>query len=265
MGADLVPSIARLQHARPGGKELGWFRIPSPDDAFAPCTDKACDRAATGIGGLPADAAEASWFRWVLGHHVSVGVWRLMGDSLVRGTDEVPGEFHDAYSAMILYAGNCDLATYHAVLRPRMREVHPAFSGVWARDYEHMTMLSSLGAADPAGRILSNPSRTAKKFNRQVHTAVAKRLVPSDRSLLRQAGHEPGQTTDVERDLFDRCFQIERASTCSCVFSAQMRVRIEFILEDVARVPVRIDYRWDEVSRFQDRMPDVLARLLRHV
>jgi L-tyrosine peroxygenase len=237
--------------------DLDRLRLPMPDTPFAECG---------GCTPLPprsrpphGDEHVMGLYRWVLGHHLVFCVWRLMCDySSPTGSEDALADLHNAYSALLLYAGSCTEEVYAAGIRARMAACHPGFSGMWARDYERVHQL--LGQVLPAaGRRL----KRAVRFNRLVHIAVAKRLVPSGGSLRRDSGNQASVTTDAERNLLDSFFLIERAVVCRHEFADQLMCRIILALTDLAIHPVSARYGREEINRFQAELTGHLEPLPR--
>jgi hypothetical protein len=150
----------------------------------------------------PKSIGEHAFYRWVLGHHVAFGVWRMLNDlfgSMLReGLTEhsmvEAAAWYDSYSWAQLYAGSCGPQIYAAAIRPRMVALNPAFSGVFARDYERVIALLT-EVNPPAFGVL----RQALKRHRLVHMSLAGLLLPDGKSLLKQAGRKAsGPTTDSE-------------------------------------------------------------------
>jgi hypothetical protein len=242
--------------------------MPMPDRPFLRC---ACVRAAGWRNG-PAnvrpstpDEDSLAWYRWMIGHHVSFAVWRLMcgylesaaihGRSALRMLDAM----FDSYSALLLYAGSCSTSTYGRVIRPRMTRAHPAFSGMWARDYERVRLLS--------GSIRSrhgSPVTAAVRTNRLVHATIARMLVPHGGSLLRDSGRDVHRSpTDHERDLLDAFFLTDRGDMCWHSFARQLEIRVEQILNDIAVNPVVPRYGSPVVDGMCGQIPRCLEHLLR--
>jgi L-tyrosine peroxygenase len=199
-----------------GAETRAYFRL-----ALGPCGD-----VLQPLGGV----GERAFYRWVLGHHIAFGVWRMLIDLFGRMVREGPTErfvveaaaWYDRYSAAQLYAGSCGPQVYALAVRPRMVRFNPAFSGVWARDYECVTaFLTELNL--PACGVL----RQALKRHRLVHMGLAGALVPDGKSLLKQAGRKAsGPVTDSERDQFDAFFMVERRGVYAGSFRAEMMQRL---------------------------------------
>lgn len=214
----------------------------------------------------PTDPDERAFYRWMLGHHVAFGVWRLLGDlledMLLRERLSDAGMvqaawWYDCYSALLLYAGSCTPQTYARTIRPRMAAAHPAFSGVWARDYERVLhLLHRLGPA--ADSVL----KKAMKRNRLVHMTIAGILVPNGKSLLKQAGGRPGDgATDTEREIVDSFFLIRRGPVRNGVFRAHLLYRVAAIDYDLATDPA-VEAAHPEVSAM---LPDDLPSMVRDI
>jgi hypothetical protein len=190
----------------------------------------------------PACIGERAFYRWVLGHHIAFGVWRILielfGSMLREGATEPfmaqAATWYDRYSAAQLYAGSCGPLIYATAVRPRMVAFNPAFSGVWARDYERViTLLTEL--SPPADGVL----RQAVRRHRLVHMGLAGLLVPDGKSLLKQAGRKPsGPTTDVERNEFDTFFIIKRCQVHTGQFRAHMLEKLAAARCDLASHPI---------------------------
>jgi hypothetical protein len=84
------------------------------------------------------------WYRWVMGHQVSIIIWYLINVQLRAGRENEAQEretverlelLTDSYSCMLRYSGSCPPATYEHFIRPQMEKHHPRFSGTWAPDY----------------------------------------------------------------------------------------------------------------------------------
>ncbi|MTD55220.1 L-tyrosine 3-hydroxylase [Amycolatopsis pithecellobii] len=250
---------------------LPFLRLPMPTVPFGQhdgCATDGADHVVVPIPRLRHSEQSRAWFRWLLGHHLSVGVWRLQIEQLTTALDPridpedaakaqyAAAALYDIYSALLLYSGSCTQAVYADVIRARLKARHPAFSGTWARDYEHVLGLS---------RQLTGPTTTFKRavrFDRHVHMAVGRRLVPAGKSLLRETGGDPRATTEEDRDRFDEFFLISREPVCDNTFTQQLTDRIQLALDDIATVPVTVDYGDDEdINRLQADIPAQLETL----
>ncbi|HET9255820.1 MAG TPA: L-tyrosine 3-hydroxylase [Pseudonocardiaceae bacterium] len=225
--------------------DLDWLRLPMPGEPFAGCDG--CAPPPPGSRLARGDEHAVGWYRWILGHQLVFCVWRLMCDYLSRASAGDPlAELYDAYTALLLYAGSCTEPVYAATIRSRMAACHPGFTGTWARDHERLRELLSqvrLAADDRLKR--------AVRFNRLVHMAVARRLVPSGGSLRHESGNRASVTTDADRDRLDWFFRTERAPVCRHEFDGQLTRRIVLALTDIATRPVPARYDREEINRFQ--------------
>ncbi|MFD9698093.1 hypothetical protein [Lentzea sp. NPDC059081] len=220
---------------------IGRLPVPAPGANWS-AVDPAPVPETWGEMSPPDDGESRALYRWLLGHHGAVGVWRMLGDTLSRLVEEpssdrlrdVAAGLYDCYSALLVYAGSCTPGIYERAVRDRMVAAHPAFSGIWARDYEWVLGLLVRMPALPGSTL-----KQAVLRNRQVHMAIAKRLVPNDDSLLKKAGRRANQgATAEERDLFDEFFVLERGPTSRARFLAHVAQRVSAIETDLDRYPL---------------------------
>ncbi|MEU3602317.1 hypothetical protein ABZ714_26895 [Streptomyces sp. NPDC006798] len=136
------------------------------------------------------------WFRWIIGHHVSFVIWRLIADALAdvhEGTGDQDAaavrltEYVRAYCGMLLYTGSSTREIYQRTIRPSMYRQHDKFSGTWAPDYPAVRSLFRGRRPPPVV-----PHRTAEllreiALTNQIHLGVASKLVERGRSLLQAA------------------------------------------------------------------------------
>lgn len=203
----------------------------------------------------PQDVDERAFHRWILGHQIAFGVWRMLIDLFENMLNKRPSEefliqasaWYDRYSATQLYAGSCTPSSYTTAIRPRMVACNPAFSGMWARDYERV--LALMGALDiSADGVL----RQVLKRHRLIHMRLAGFLVPAGKSLLKQAGRTSNDPiTDSERDQFDGFFMIERGPVRVGEFQAHMLRRIAAARCDLLAYPINSP----ELCAVQDLLP----------
>lgn len=213
----------------------------------------------------PQDMDERAVRRWILGHQIAFGVWRMLIDLFGNMLNKGPSEdfliqasaWYDRYSATQLYAGSCTPSTYATAIRPHMAACNPAFSGMWARDYERV--LTLLGALDiPADGVL----RQALKRHRLIHMRLAGFLVPAGKSLLNQAGRTSNDPiTDSERDQFDGFFMIERRPVRVAEFQAHMLRLIAAARCDLLAYPINSP----ELCAVQDLLPADVSTCLRDI
>ncbi|GHH56514.1 hypothetical protein [Streptomyces candidus] len=180
----------------------------------------------------PRQPADLAWHRWLVGHQVTFLEWSLLRDVLTH-EQSAPAEevvrLLDLYSALLLYAGSCSPALYHHIVRPRMAQAHPAFSGEWARDYQGLPRLLKR-AADAGPPAMAQAARR----NHRVHAAVAAHLVPEGASLLQQAGRGAGEEpSQQEADLYDRFFLSRRGPVCRHALKAQLLPRLLWVIADL--------------------------------
>jgi hypothetical protein len=256
-----------------GLTRLEMLRLPAIDQPLLRCGHQCAHgfgprwwRHANRLAALmpPRDRRARGWYRWMLGHHVAFGTWRVLAD-LLQATIDGRGErsrlldqaasLYEVYSALLLYSGSCSSEIYAEVIRPRMAATDPAFSGTWARDHERLQRLMRMVAVDPAGAL-----KKASKFNKLVHMTVAKRLVPAGHSLLRDAGRAGDVVTDADRDTLDRFFLVDRARVCQAEFVEQLLQRIARIRCDLGVHPLDARYDRGDVARAQVAVADRITQ-----
>jgi L-tyrosine peroxygenase len=277
--ARLTPE-GRPADGQPGALEMSFpapldvLILPWPAEPIASCDD--CGDGHDDITVLevslrsaqlpPAGERHRAWYRWLHGHQLVFCVWRLLSETLAPSAvgaaiDETAldqaADLFDAYAALLVYTGSCTPSVYRDVIRPRMVAADPAFSGTWARDYEHVLAMLGRLVMQPA-----SPLSQAVRRNRIVHMAVAKRLVPTGRSLLRDAKHRPTETvTDTDRRKFDDFFLTRRAPTCRPIFASQSIHRIARVLHDVDSYPIAVWHERRQASVTQDQLAYRLRKL----
>ena len=256
---------------RPLGLDV--LRLPMPGQPLAepgpaevggsgPATEPAVSAP---VARVAADDADRAFYRWMIGHHVTFGVWRMLADLLAgasrTGSLSEAGTaraawWYDCYSALLLYAGSCTPEVYAQSVRPRMAAKHPAFSGLWARDHEWVAHL--LGElSPPRGGVL----RQALRRNRLVHMTVAQMLVPEGASLFKGHGGRAGNSvTDGERDLFDEFFLVRRGVVTRSDFAAAMLSRLVAIQDDLVANP--IDARAEVFALLPTDLPAMIGELV---
>ncbi|WP_052685387.1 hypothetical protein [Lentzea aerocolonigenes] len=217
------------------------------------------------VARVAADGSDRAFHRWMIGHHVTFGVWRMLADVLAGsgGTGSLSEAdtaraawWYDCYSALLLYAGSCTPEVYARSIRPRMAVKHPAFSGLWARDYEWVAHL--LGRLNPPR---DGVLKRALKRNRLVHMTVAQMLVPEGASLFKGHGGRAGNgVTDAERALFDEFFLVSRGAVTQSDFTAAMLSRLVAIRDDLVANP--IDLRAEVLDMLPTGLPDMIDKLI---
>ncbi|MFI7123866.1 L-tyrosine 3-hydroxylase [Amycolatopsis sp. NPDC049868] len=243
---------------------LTTLLLPMPEAPFGDCCG--CGGPALKeVQAAPpvADVNAGALYRWLLGHHGAFCVWRLTSEVISAGEHGQRGALNtvaalvDTYSALLLYAGSCSPHVYGTVLRTAMIAMNPAFSGTWARDYEHISArLRQLERSSDSASL-----KEALRFNRVVHATIAVRMVPSGRSLLREAGRTKNQTpTDEERDVLDSFFLTARGAMCRRGFLAQLQQRSRLVVEDIRGRPLDVQYDREPLNQFQSRVEEHLDR-----
>ncbi|KLO61808.1 L-tyrosine 3-hydroxylase [Dermacoccus sp. 147Ba] len=275
-GTDLIPGLLFLPP-----RDEDW----SPDDGAvteAPPVVEVGDAFRRLGAEAPEDPERLFWFRWVMGHHVSLLTWRLMGDVLADVHQDIPDSQHrqalcqyiDAYSVALVYTSTVPRAIYHSEIRRRMALQHPAFSGTWAGDYRPVARLMRGRASwleDPScADVADSVAR-----NTAIHDYIADHLVPDGGSLLREAVDTAGSSVSMDKeDLFDNFFMTIRRPTTRIEALRQLAERVGLIAEDLERYglyplvdgvhhPVLGADTERETADLVSRTPEILAAALR--
>ncbi|WP_051027324.1 hypothetical protein [Nocardia higoensis] len=245
--------------------DLGQLRMPWPTAEFIRCEVPYIDPTQPYPAAPDGDEAALAWYRWLLGHHLSFCVWRLMIEALgdaADGEQEAErelAELYDSYSALLLYAGTCSPEIYDTVLRARMKAADPAMSGTWARDYREIGARFAKLDVDAA-----SPLKASLKLNRLVHMSVGARLVPTGKSLLRETGRDVrAEPTRAESDVVDAFFLTDRTELCAHEFRAQLRIRVRAALDDLAAHPSEISYGRAQVDALQTQLAEHIHAVAR--
>ncbi|MFE0426576.1 hypothetical protein [Streptomyces sp. NPDC058953] len=136
------------------------------------------------------------WFRWIVGHHVSFVIWRLIADALAEvndGTGDQDAaavrltEYVRAYCGMLLYTGSSTREIYQRTIRPSMYRQHDKFSGTWAPDYPAVRSLFRGRKPPPVVPHRAAGLLREVTLTNQIHLGVASKLVDQGRSLLQAA------------------------------------------------------------------------------
>lgn len=191
-----------------------------------------------------APPTEVSWFRWITGHQVSFVLWHLMARAIGTASgvggepDSLPGElahYVRACGGMLLYAGSCPREVYEVAIRSSMYLQHRAFSGSWApdflpvRDLFRERLVLRVAPEDDGGL------RHAIRLFHSVHTGVAAKLVPHDRSLLQRSGAErPCGDRQLRATIYDNYFLTLRSPVPFADVVAQLLRRLNAIAHDLA-------------------------------
>lgn len=210
--------------------------------------DRFLDEAHRGFGTTdPVDAdslEQLFWFRWMVGHHVSFVIWRLLADALADvadGTGDQDAaavrltEYVRAYCGMLLYTGSSTRTVYQRTIRPSMYRQHNKFSGTWAPDYPAVRSLFRGRRPPPVV-----PSRTPAllrevALTNRIHLGVASKLVDQGRSLLQHAVLEGDIGSHrTWGAVFDCYFLTLRAPVTPLDVTAQLLRRQKAIAIDLA-------------------------------
>lgn len=183
------------------------------------------------------------WFRWIVGHHISFIIWRLLAADLRRayaGPVErsvaiAITQYVRGYCAMLLYTSSCTPAIYNSAIRPSMYRLHRTFSGTWAPDYRPVRSLFR-GRRLPS---LAEPERERLvrevKLSHTIHLGVAAKLVPDGRSLLqRSVADRSVAPHHAWGAMFDCCFLTLRAPVSAQEIAAQLLRRQQAVSFDLA-------------------------------
>ncbi|GAB3501192.1 hypothetical protein [Amycolatopsis cihanbeyliensis] len=235
----------------PAGHAAAVFPKPPPvlpdcDPHFALSQVRILSKGGPGL--VSADAGPSAeglfWFRWITGHQITFLIWRFMGNllngrslhCLDDGEATVLQTYIDGYSAMLVYTASCPREIYHSLIRPRMYDQHPGFSGKWAPDYAPVRRFFRSGAVADSVETRAADVAQAIKINREVHDDVAAWLVPDGRSLLQHAAEEsPVGLSPRTALLYDNFFMTLRSTIDVDALIAQLLHRIRPALIDVAR------------------------------
>jgi hypothetical protein len=218
------------------------------------------------------------WFRWITGHQTTFALWHLTGRVLRqissgRTADaEILVPLTDAYSALLLYSGSCTSDAYNRLIRPTMYRVHHSFSGSWAPDYAAVRPLfykrePRLLPADLAAEL-----QDAIQVNREVHTAVAARLVPGSESLLQNSiGSIRLQDRHTLGVMYDQFFLTLRSNVPDERIIGQLLRRLRTVLLDISDnglYPrgqtghgISAEYGVPFISECEDRFPGIATRI----
>ncbi|GLU49971.1 hypothetical protein Nans01_43220 [Nocardiopsis ansamitocini] len=227
---------------------------------------------AQGRSGFPAtkpasadDLERLFWFRWIIGHHISFVIWRLLADALSQAPEDEEGRkalagtvatYVRAYCGMLLYTGSCTPSIYNATIRPSMYRLHSTFSGTWALDYPAVRSLFR-GRKAPAvlGAQTGEVMREVGMSN-QIHLGVSSKLVERGRSLLQQSidapdTHQPRRWGTV----FDCYFLTVRAPVPPEQVLTQLMRRLKATAIDLATNGL-----YPEAGGDLGRLPEELTR-----
>lgn len=195
------------------------------------------------------DLSEMSWFRWITGHQtmlifwyvLSKELWTVVNSSNLKEIEQklkLCAKILEAGSVVFEYTGSCPEHFYHSTIRPYMALFHKGFSGKWSVDYESIPEL--------VNQILKTNYPDSQKHSQQEfqqsfiqhqksHYGVAKRLVPSSASLLKEAKNTELEVTSTEEHniLFDYFFLVKRVNHPNPSLLLSLSKRIKAIILDL--------------------------------
>ncbi len=167
---------------------------------------------------------------------------------------------YDAYSLLLLYSGSCSPDTYNSTIRPQMMAADPAFSGRWAPDQEAIGPLLKCIRKSTAPAV-RQPITKAVKENIKIHMAVAERLVPEGKSLLRESGLDSSvPPTATQRRTYDGFFRVTRTSLCHREFAAQLLARLSQVRSDLRQHPLPVPCAWKQIGKTRNAPIDRFHR-----
>lgn len=232
--------------------------LPPPDSparasttiSAAGVTRAYLDQLAATKRGLPtvgpvadADLERLYWFRWIIGHHISFIIWRLLADALRRAgaglvrrsTAIAITQYVRGYCGMLLYTSSCTPSIYNEVIRPSMYRLHRTFSGTWAPDYRPVRSLFRGRRTPPVPEPERQQLVREVKLSQSIHLGVARKLVANGQSLLQQsiADRSAGPHLMWGR-VFDCCFLTLRARVSREEIAAQLLRRQQAVAIDLA-------------------------------
>ncbi|GIJ29222.1 hypothetical protein Vqi01_43840 [Micromonospora qiuiae] len=191
----------------------------------------------------PDDLEKLFWFRWIVGHHISFVLWRLLAGALVRLAEGDPDnrtltatvtEYVRAYSAMLIYTGSSTQAIYNEAIRPSMYRLHNTFSGTWSADYPAVRALFR-GRRAPRG-VTAGAAELLRevRLSHQIHLGVASKLVVDGRSLLQHLVDNPAANQPrMWASIFDCYFLTVREPVTGHQVLAQLLRRCKAVAMDL--------------------------------
>lgn len=209
------------------------------------------------------DLEQLYWFRWIIGHHVSFIIWRLLAQRTQRlevgsGDPEADAAVlvHGVrgYCGMLLYTSSCTRTIYNEIIRPSMYRLHRTFSGTWAPDYRPVRSLfrgrKMPPMIGPEARRLAREVRLTQK----VHLAVASKLVVGGKSLLqRSIADGIADQPHAWGSVFDCYFLTVRAPVSTHRIVAQLLRRQQAVMIDLATNGL-----YPDVAGGDEEVPDEL-------
>ncbi|GAB1516584.1 hypothetical protein [Actinophytocola sp. KF-1] len=192
----------------------------------------------------PRDLERLFWFRWMIGHHVSFVIWRLLAEAVGRLSDPDTDQVATAraitwyvrgYSAMLLYTASSTRKIYNSTIRPSMYRLHDTFSGTWAADFAPVRSVFRSRRVPPVPPSELAALREEVALGHRIHLGVASKLVRDGRSLLQHlvdhpAAHQPRMWGAI----FDCYFLTVREPVSEHEVTVQMLRRCKAVLADLA-------------------------------
>lgn len=246
--------------------------VPGPDldEVYQTLVGTARDRTLTTKQVTVDGLEELFWFRWIVGHHISFVIWRLLHDALARlsepGGDQHANaraitEYVRGYSAMLLYTASSTPGIYTQVIRPSMYRLHTTFSGTWSPDYAGVRSVFRGRNTPPVVASAVEPLKAEIRLSHQIHLGVAAQLVQDGRSLLQHLVDNPvPHQPRIWGAIFDCYFLTVRAPISGYELAAQLLRRCKAVITDLAAnglYPAAAHY--PESSPPEMRVPAILA------
>ncbi|NER23657.1 MAG: hypothetical protein F6J96_23730 [Symploca sp. SIO1C2] len=195
------------------------------------------------------ELSDMFWFRWITGHQTMLVFWYVLSKELFAITNtsnmrEIEQKLNlctkilEGCSVIFEYTGSCPQAFYHSTIRPYMSLFHKGFSGNWSADYEPIPQLVNQIIKKHYTDSLKTPQQAFKQSflqHQKKHYGVAKRLVPSSASLLKEAKNTEIEVNPKEENntLFDYFFLVKRVTTHSDSLLHSLSQRIKAIILDL--------------------------------
>lgn len=189
------------------------------------------------------DLERLYWFRWIIGHHISFIIWRLLAERL-RGAWAEPvdrsvavaiAQYVRGYCGMLLYTSSCTPAVYNSLIRPSMYRLHRTFSGTWAPDYRPVRGLFRGRRTPPVQEPERERLVREVRLSREIHLGVATKLVTDGRSLLqRSIADRSAGPHHMWGAMFDCCFLTVRGPVSAREIAAQLFRRQQAVAIDIA-------------------------------
>ena len=217
------------------------------------------------------EPSEMFWFRWVTGHQTMLLFWHLLSKELLAINQtvnliEIEAKVHlcksifASCSVVFGYTGSCPVHLYHSTIRPYMAAFHRCFSGKWSADYEPIPQLvNQIIKTDYPDRLKISQQELKQSFlqHQKSHYDVAKRLVPSNSSLLKDAKNIELELRSTEQRaiLFDYFFLVKRVTHESQQQLLQsLSRRIKAIILDISLNGIGDRSNFNQPERAENRL-----------